>query len=475
MEQSETDPLTSGVDAAQAALDAAQQSVAAGSDATALLLTAGAILVLLFFSAFFSGSETALTAASRSRMHRASTQGDRRADVVLALHAQKDRLIGAILLGNNLVNILASALATSLLLSLVGEAGVVYATLIMTALVLVFAEVLPKTYALANTDKAALFVAPVIRVVTFLFAPIVATVQWIVQSTMRPFGIEISHETSPEHHEEELRGAIDLHSGEDPEIQQERVMLRSILELDEVEVSEIMTHRRNVVMLDLSDDVEALVDTALESPFTRFPLYLKDSDNIVGVLHAKALLREVRARRGNLADLNFAALASDPWFIPDTTSLLDQLEAFKKRREHFALVVDEYGSFEGIVTLEDILEEIVGDIDDETDIAVPGVRPQADGSQIVDGWVTIRDLNRDMDWDLPDDDASTVAGLVLHEARLIPDPGQVFAFHGFRFEILRRQRNQITAMKITPLAGDDTHALGDSKASERKEPATADS
>lgn len=418
---------------------------------TELLITLGIILVLLILSGFFSGSETALTAASRARMHRAASQGDTRADRVLALHDKKDRLIGAILLGNNLVNILASAMATSLLLSLVGETGVVYATLIMTLMVLIFAEVLPKTYALANADKVALMVAPIMRWVMVIFAPIVGTVQFVVRATLKPFGIDLNQDISQEHLEEELRGAIELHDGESPDIQQERVMLRSILDLDEVDVSEIMTHRRNVAMLDLSKPVDEVVDAALESPFTRLPVYKEESDNIVGVLHAKSMLRAVRARRGKIDDLDLEELSSNPWFIPDKTSLLDQLEAFKKRREHFALVVDEYGDFQGIVTLEDILEEIVGDIDDETDISVSGVTAQADGSYLIDGTVTLRDLNRNLDWDLPDEDASTVAGLVLHEARLIPEPGQSFAFHGFRFDILRRQRNQITALKVTPI------------------------
>ena len=422
------------------------------TETTEIVLTIGAILLLLILSAFFSGSETALTAASRARMHQAARQGNKHADVVLALMAQRDRLIGAILLGNNLVNILASALATSLLLRLLGESGVVYATLLMTMMVLIFSEVLPKTYALVESEKVALAVAPAIRLVIIVFSPIVSTVQFIVRITLNAFGIVISHEISTELHEEELRGVIELHEGEDPEIQQERSMLRSILELDDVEVGEIMTHRRNVVMLDLEKDVGENVDAALESPFTRLPVYQGDSDNIVGVLHAKSLLREVRARNGQVGDLDLAAVASDPWFIPDSTSLLDQLEAFKKRREHFAVVVDEYGTFMGIVTLEDILEEIVGDIDDETDVSMPGVRPQPDGSYIIDGTVTLRDLNRDLDWDLPDDDASTIAGLVLHEARLIPEPGQSFVFHGFRFDILRRQRNQITALKVTPMA-----------------------
>lgn len=421
-----------------------------------ILITCGIVLILLILSGFFSGSETALTAASRARMHQASKQGNRRADIVNRLHEQKDRLIGAILLGNNLVNILASALATSVMLKIFGDAGVVYATLVMTMLVLVFAEVLPKTYALVHSDKAALFVAPVIDIVVKIFSPIVTAVQWMVRGTLAVFGVRLEQDESFEHREEELRGVIDMHNGTDPEIEQERQMLRSILDLDDVEVSEIMTHRRNVAMLDANAPQETSIDDVLASQYTRFPIYKGDTDDIIGVVHAKALLREMRMQEGNIEGINLEEISADPWFIPDTTSLLDQLQAFRERREHFALVIDEYGTFMGIVTLEDILEEIVGDISDETDdVAVPGVRQDADGSYIVDGTVTLRDLDRDLGWVLPDDDASTLAGLILHEARMIPHEGQFFLFFGFRFEILRRQRNQIVSIKVTPPVPDD--------------------
>ena len=415
-----------------------------------LLITAGIILVLLVLSAFFSGSETALTAASRPRMHSLAKPGDRRAAIVLALLARNERLIGGILLGNNLVNIMASALATGLLVGVFGEAGVVYATLIMTLLVLVFAEVLPKTWALSHADKLSLRVAPVVRILVSVLAPITHSIYLIVRTTLKPFGIVLGAELGREEAEEELRGAIDLHEGAEPETRHERQMMRSILDLDEVEVEEIMTHRKKVSMIDLADEPDGIVDQVLDSQFTRIPVYRDDQDNVVGVLHTKELLRELRRHKGDVAKIDFDDLPAEPWFIPDTTSLLDQLQAFRDRREHFAVVVDEYGSLMGIVTLEDILEEIVGEIEDEHDTPVSGVRPQPDGGYIVDGTVTIRDLNREFDWNLPDEEAATIAGLVMHESRLIPDKGQTFTFHGFRFEVLRRVRNQLTSIRVTP-------------------------
>ena len=411
-----------------------------------------AILVLLVLSAFFSGSETALTGASLPRMHELARQGNRRAILVLALYEQRERLIGAILLGNNLANILATTLATTAFIYLFGEAGVIYATVAMTSLVLVFAEVAPKVYALANADRMALGVAPVIRGIVFLFAPVTHAIQSLIGGVMKLFGVEQGDNADRVESEQELRGAIALHTGPEPEIRHERQMLHSILELDEVEVGEVMTHRRNVTMIDADLPAEEILEIVFDSPYTRLPLYRSNADDIIGVLHVKVLLREVVARGGDTREIDIEGLSGQPWFIPESTTLLDQLLAFRERREHFAIVVDEYGAFMGIVTLEDILEEIVGEIDDEHDKIVRGVRPQPDGSYIVDGTVTIRDLNREFEWSLPDEKASTVAGLVLFESRLIPEPGQVFNFHGFRIEILRRQRNQIVSLRLTPQA-----------------------
>ncbi len=430
-----------------------------------MLTTLVAIAVLLVLSAFFSGSETALTAASRPMMHQLEQKGSRSAATVNRLHEKKERLIGAILLGNNLVNIMASALATSVMIALFGQAGVAYATLAMTLLVLVFAEIMPKTYAFHHANQAALAVAPVVGALVSVLSPVTRALQVIVRGTFRLIGVDFHAEDAFGLDSEELRGAIDLHTGQNGAVRHERAMLRSVLDLAEVQVGEIMVHRKNVVMIDADEATEAVVTQALASPYTRLPVWRGEPDNIVGVLHAKALLRAVRARGESLAGLDIVALAAKPWFIPESTSLIDQLQAFRRRREHFALVVDEYGSLMGIVTLEDILEEIVGDIADEHDIAVSGVRRQPDGSFIVEGSVTIRDLNREFEWRLPDEEASTVAGLVLHESRRIPEPGQVFLFHGLRFEILRRHRHQITTIRITPQQDSGVPASADRGAS----------
>ena len=414
----------------------------------------GAIVLLLMLSGFFSGSETALTAVSRPRMHHLARKGDKRAQIVRQLSERQEDLLGALLLGNNLVNILAASLATSILIRIFGEAGVVYATLGMTLLVLIFAEVLPKTFAINHPDRSALAVAPLVQFVVGVLSPISKSVQWIVRRVMRLLGGAKDGQQTPEAleeaREEALRGAIELHHSDDLETQSERLMLRSILDLGELEVGEIMTHRRNVVMVDVDRPPEEIVTEVLASPYTRIPVWRETQENIVGVLHAKALLRAVRAVDGDAAKLDIAEVASTPWFVPDVTTLLDQLQAFRQRREHFALVVDEYGAFMGVATLEDILEEIVGDIADEHDVQLPGVRRQPDGSYVAPGRTPIRDLNREFDWRLPDDDATTLAGLIMHEARLLPEAGQTFEFYGYRFRILRRTRNQVSQIRVTP-------------------------
>lgn len=414
------------------------------------------ILGLLCLSAFFSGSETALTAASKARMHALEKEGRKGAKMVNKLRQRKDRLIGSLLLGNNLVNILASAIATAFFLKTVGENGVMVATLVMTLAVLIFAEVLPKTYALNNSDKMAMAIAPVIQLLVWVFAPVTEMISHIVSALLRRLGVNANDEAF-DSTEEELRGAIDLHSaqtqehGGEVQSSEQRAMLRSILDLAEVEVEDIMTHRKNVVTADANQPIEDLVAAVLDSPYTRMPIWSEESDNIIGVVHAKTLFRAVQGMGGDLSKLDLKSVTTDPWFIPETTNLFDQLQAFRERREHFAIVIDEYGSFMGIVTLEDILEEIVGEIDDEVDVVtVQGVRPQGDGSFLVDGDVTIRDLNRAYDWSLPDEEYATLAGLLLYESKTIPDAGQAFNFYGFRFRVVKRQRNQITLIRITP-------------------------
>lgn len=413
------------------------------------------IIGLLLFSAFFSSSETALTAASRARMHAMEHDGDHRAELVNQLITERRKLISSILIGNNLVNILASSLATSLFLSEFGSVGVAYSTIAMTVLVVIFSEVLPKTYAITKPDETALTFAPVLKPIVILLTPVTWAIDWIIMKIFQAFDSDLAEKATLISAHDELRGAIHLHHREGGVVKHDKDMLGGVLDLKELDVSDVMVHRTKIASLNASDPPELIVEQVLNSPFTRLPLWQDETDNIIGVLHAKDLLRVLSSLNWDISKLKLQEYASKPWFIPDSTSLQDQLNAFLRRKAHFALVVDEYGEVMGLVTLEDILEEIVGEISDEHDLEVRGVRPQPDGSVNVDGSVPIRDLNRHMDWYLPDDEATTIAGLVIHEAQTIPEPGQAFTFHGFRFHVLRKHHNKITSLRVQPLAESD--------------------
>ncbi|MDB5600026.1 MAG: hypothetical protein JWN71_2070 [Xanthobacteraceae bacterium] len=410
-----------------------------------------AILVCLLLSAFFSGSETALTASSRARMMRLEKHGNRQAAIVNQLLKARERMLGALLFGNNAVNIAASSLATGALLSWFGEVGMIYATVVMTLLVVVFSEILPKTAAINTPDRIALAVAKPIHLTMRLFGPLLIAVEALVRWLLGLVGIRIGENQPILSAHEELRGAVDLLHREGGVEKLDRDMFGGVLDLRELEVSDVMIHRTKMIMLDVDEPPELAVQEVLAASVTRFPLWRDQPENIVGMLHAKDLLRALQAVGGDASKVDIMSIATPPWFVPDTTPLYEQLKAFRRRQTPIALVVDEYGEVMGLVTLEDILEEIVGDITDEYDVAIAGVRPQPDGSVNVDGGVPIRDLNRAMDWHLPDAEATTIAGLVIHEARSIPEPGQSFTFHGFRFRVLRKSRNRITALRITPL------------------------
>ncbi len=412
------------------------------------------VLFCLGLASYLSAAETAITGASRARMHRLAQQGNQRAALVNGLLDRKDEAVSAILLGNNVVNIFAASLTTAVLTALFGAAGVVYATLVMAALVVIFAEVMPKTWALLRADRVALILAPSIVFTLAILGPVARGVAWLSRYLLRLMGVRTELHHDAEEQAELLRGAIELH-GEGGEkgdsAPAEKAMLRSVLELGDRTVGDVMTHRGNVVLIDADQATDAIVTQMLAAPYTRIPLYRSQPDNIVGVVHAKDLFRAVEAA-GGPETIKIAEIMTPPWFIPESTVLFDQLQAFRARHEHFAIVVDEYGALRGIVTLEDIIEEIVGDIEDEHDAIKRGVVRRDDGSLICQGDVPIRDLNREFGWGLPEDVATTIAGLVLHEARRIPEVGQIYAFYGFRFEILKREGTRIAELRILPPA-----------------------
>ncbi|MFL2811427.1 MAG: HlyC/CorC family transporter [Paracoccaceae bacterium] len=417
------------------------------------ILTIIIIFMLLFLSGFFSGSETALTAASRSILRAKEDKGHKGATRALKLTENTEKLIGAILLGNNFANILAASLATHLLTKIYGEGGVFYSTLVMTLLIVIFAEVMPKIYAINDPERAALRVSPIIAPVVYIFGPITISIQWIVMQIFKLFGksnINLQNNNSVQ---EEIVGAISLGHLEGSMEKEDKDRLLATLDLSNRSVEEIMLHRSEIEMIDADSEPEIILKQCLTSSYTRLPIFKQDQENIIGVMHAKSLLRAVNIQKNGksskFSDQNILDVAMKPYFILETTLLDDQLKEFLKRRAHFALVVDEYGALQGLLTLEDIIEEIVGEINDEhDDITEIELENSRDGVLIVEGNATIRDLNRAQEWDLPDSEANTIAGLVIHEAQNIPSVGQVFSFHGFRIEIIEKKENRLTKLKI---------------------------
>lgn len=431
-----------------------------------IILTLAAVIVLLGLSAFFSGSETALTAASRARLHALEQEGNERARCVNKLLEEPERVIGTVLLGNNLVNILASALTTSLLIGLFGEVGVAYATIGMTVLVVIFSEVLPKTYAIAFPDRIALSVAPAMKSLIRVFRPAVYLVELVVGAVIKLTPTKKDDAANILAAHDEIRGTIELQTKEGAVARHDAHMLGGVLDLGDLTVEDIMIHRTKMDTVNVEDPPGRIVHEILKTQYSRIPLWRDEPENIIGVLHTKDLLAALGDANWNVDALDVMSFATKPWFAPEATSLKDQLAQFLKQKQQMALVVDEYGEVQGLITLEDILEEIVGQIADEHDVHEAAIRPQADGTVNVDGSVPIRDLNRHMEWDLPDAEATTIAGLVIHEAQTIPEPGQAFTFHGYRFEILRKSRNKITALRVKPV---------DPDASLRSENATSNS
>jgi len=411
----------------------------------------GSIVGLLILSAFFSGSETSLTSASKPRLHNMAKTGKKNAKIFEELFKDKERLICTILFANNLVNILASAIATKILLEITNNEGILYATIIMTLMILLFGELIPKTLALSKADQYALKIAPLMRVLVYLLYPLTVTLNFIASTILKILGVNylnLKKEEISEKREEELRGAIDLHG--DDTSRDEKNMLKSILDLDEITVVSIMIPRKDIFSLSSNIQYNDLINKLKNSPHSRIPIWEKNPENIIGIFHIRKLIELQGVDKKNF---DIKPLCQKPWFIPESTRLDNQLMEFKRRKEHFSIVVDEYGEFLGIVTLEDIIEEIVGDIDDEHDVLkitkkIKGIKSLTEDSFLVKGDVSIRDLNKELNINIPVSNASTVAGLVLYESRMIPKKGQVFSFYDLKFKILSKKNNQITLVKI---------------------------
>jgi Mg2+/Co2+ transporter CorB len=408
------------------------------------------VAVLLLVSAVLSASEAAVIACSRGAMARLDKQGNARAALVDRLLASREQVLNALVLGNILMTTTASVLVTVTVAARFGDRGIVWvyaAAALVTAIALV--QIVPRAAAARRPDRVALAVARAVAVIAILLGPILRLFEFLAGGLARAFGGQA--ESNPHADgRDDPRGKVERPrrngNGDLPERN-----AAGVLDLRELEVSDVMIHRTEMVSIDIDQPAADIVKAMLSAPHTRLPLWRGSPENIVGTLRSKDVLRALKEAGGDAAKVDIAATMSPPWFVPDSTPVAEQLKAFRRRKTRFALVVDEYGTVEGLVTLDDIVGEILGDISAEHDVDIPGIRPQLDGTVHVDGSVAIRDLNRAMDWVLPDSEATTIAGLVIHEARSIPEAGQSFTFHGFRFQVLRKARNRIAALRITPV------------------------
>lgn len=424
------------------------------SDMSIILITT---LITLFLSALMSASETAMTASSKARLNSMINQNHSGALRVWQLLDNPKKFISAILLMNNFVNIVGPTIITLYCVKLFGDIGAVYSTAIMTILVIIFGEIIPKSLAIAKATELSIILAPIISFTVFITTPLVMMMQIVVNIIFKIIGFHSKGIVDEDVLRQELRGSIDISHQSGAVFKDEKDRLGGLLDLRDLDVSDVMMHRKDITMMDVEMPLKELISEILKTPYTRVPLYQDNIENIVGVLHAKDVLRALVEKQLSFEDINIHEIMRKPWFIPETTPVTVQLNKFLSHRNHFAIVVDEYGGLRGLITLEDILEEIVGDIRDEHDIEIPGLRRYPDDSYVINGKTSIRDLNRKTGWKLPDENYTTIAGLIIHESKTIPEKGQSFLFFGVRFEILERERNQITKVRALILPKEITN------------------
>ncbi len=405
------------------------------------------LIVLVILSGFLSGSETAITATSKARILYKKKKGSKRASYVLELLDKKDNVISTLLLSNNLVNILASSLATAFFYDLFGVEGIFYATLIMTVVIVIFAEVLPKTYAINRPNRTALLISPIIYYLNKILFIFVFVINLIVRLIFRNNDNDIKNKDLQS--EEELKGVIDLYKTSNPDYEQEKDMLQSILQLNDITVEEIFTHRKNIYSIDSSLKTSEIIKKINISRYTRIPFWKDNRENIIGLLNVRTLNIDLK-NHNESKEIIFDKI-SNPWFIPETTNLLEQLVEFKKRKEHLAFVVDEFGELLGLITLEDIIEEIVGEIVDEIDVPENDFKLNNYGKVIINGEKNIRDLYKSFDLDPPEIESSTIAGYILDMSKKIPSYGETFKDNFFNYKVLSHSKKQISKVEISKI------------------------
>jgi Mg2+/Co2+ transporter CorB len=401
---------------------------------------------LLALAGLISATETAITASAPGKLHKLKSEGNKRADLVLKVIKIKDKVISTLLIGNSIANTLCTTLATSLFIEVLGDdMGTIVSSIVMSFLIIVFSEVIPKAIAVAKPEKMALISTPTLLVFLRLFTPLNIFLGYVVKIFCFIFRIDLKQDISGA---EEVRGVIEHHMHEGNVIKDDRDMLGGILDIRNMVISDIMIHRSKIVAIDIDTQADKILKMALASNHTRIPIWEKTPDNIIGILHIRDLIRKVHDTKIDSKDFNLRALLKAPIFIPDNALVTHQLQVFREGQSHLACVVDEYGDLQGIITLEDILEEIVGQIYDEHDHGRSKILKQSGGEYIIDGSVTIRDVNRELGWDLPETEATTIAGFVIHEMKRIPAPGEFVIVGDLKIMVQKKTQNRIKSLKI---------------------------
>jgi Mg2+/Co2+ transporter CorB len=404
----------------------------------------GLLIFLLLCSAFFSSSETGILSLNRYRLKHMAKEGHRGAKRVTALLSRPDRLLGTILIGNNFVNILASSIATVLALQLWGEAGIAIATIGLTLVLLIVGEITPKTLAALHPERVAYPVSLPLQLLLKLFYPLVILLGWISNGLLRLFGVDPTSKRNDSLTTEELRSVVRESGHELPKNRQN--MLLGILDLERVTVDDIMIPRNEVTGINLEDDIETIINQLTHTTHTRLPVFRTDINQIEGIVHMRQIARLLT--QNELSKEVILAACSEPYFVPEGTPLSTQLLNFQKQKRRIGIVVDEYGDVIGIVTLEDILEEIVGDFSNQNLMQNTDIQPQADGSHIIDGAAYIREINKALDWHLPSDGPKTVNGLITEALESIPDSAVCLQFGPYRLEILQASENRVKSVRI---------------------------
>ncbi len=414
------------------------------------LLTFIVVILCLGFSAFFSASETAITGISKSYLLSQTQKGNTRAKLLSDLLKQPDNIITTLLIGNNVANIFFTTIVTSYVITHFGTGYTIVTGLSITLVILALAEILPKTYAFSNPNHVAIATSPIVFVIIVLLYPLSLLFLYLNRLFLKL--VRHKHKSNSFGSVDNLRGAIEMLEREEESnniTSQEKEMLHSILDLNDLTVSSIMKHRKNVFCIDIDDPTESIINKAINSAYTRIPVFRDRPDNIIGIINVKDVFKAYKQTNGKSIEIK--KLTAKPYFIPESTYVIDLLMVFRDKHERIALIVDEYGSFMGILTLGDILEEITGELRNFEQIQQNEYIHKIGDSYIVDGDYKIRDLNRKMFWKLPDEEFTTVAGLILYETGKIPNVSNVFVFHNFKFEILEKKRHQLVKIKITPL------------------------